>query len=198
MISGDYPYMTTAQRSSPAQESVVQLLCAVTRRCCVENVSGNDQDIDAVVVDRFREPVQKGFVFFVPFSAVEGAAEMPVGRVEDFHLFYWSLFAGSGLLECRRPFSRSPGEAVLRIIPFFMEDTSGKLPFIVGLFSRCVNCRGFLFSTSAVLWPEILLRHTNIVLLHYNTYKEDSSHSPEPYNRRMHIREPAIGGSVNP
>ena len=104
MISGNYHHMATAQRGSPAQESVVQLLCAVARCRCVENVSGNDQDVDSTVVDRIREPVQKGFVFFVAFSAVEGAAEMPVGGVEDFHLEFIGTLCG-----LEKMFPRSKG-----------------------------------------------------------------------------------------
>ena len=85
MVSGDHHHVAATEGSRPAEEAVIQLLRPVARRSGVENVARHHQDVDPVVPDRLGQPVQKGFVFLVPFSAVEGAAEMPVRRVEDFH-----------------------------------------------------------------------------------------------------------------
>ncbi|MPM22735.1 hypothetical protein SDC9_69193 [bioreactor metagenome] len=85
MVSGDHHHMAATEGSRPAEEAVIQLLRPVARRSGVENVARHHQDVDPVVPDRLGQPLQKGFVFLVPFSAVEGAAEMPVRRVEDSH-----------------------------------------------------------------------------------------------------------------
>ena len=67
----------------PAEETVVEFLRPVARRAGVEDVPGDDQNVDALLPDGVGEPVQKGREGFVALAAVQRAAEMPVRGMQN-------------------------------------------------------------------------------------------------------------------
>ena len=71
-----------AERHDPAEEAVIQLLRTVAWGAGIEHVSGDDQYVNVSVADRIRQPVEEGGKGFVAPAPVEGAPDMPVGRMQ--------------------------------------------------------------------------------------------------------------------
>ena len=71
-----------AERHDPAEEAVIQLLRTVAWGTGIEHVSGDDQYVNVPVADRIRQPVEEGGKGFVAPAPVEGAPDMPVGRMQ--------------------------------------------------------------------------------------------------------------------
>lgn len=67
------------------QETIVLGLCPVAWRCCVENVAGNQQNINLVLGQGTKQPVQETIEFVVSFAPVQAAAQVPVRGVKQFH-----------------------------------------------------------------------------------------------------------------
>ena len=66
----------------PAEEAVIQLLRTVAWGAGIEHVSGDDQYVNVPVADRIRQPIEEGGKGFVAPAPVEGAPDMPVGRMQ--------------------------------------------------------------------------------------------------------------------
>ena len=71
-----------AERHDPAEEAVIQLLRTVAWGTGIEHVSGDDQYVNVPVADCIRQPVEEGGKGFVAPAPVEGAPDMPVGRMQ--------------------------------------------------------------------------------------------------------------------
>ena len=71
-----------AERHDPAEEAVIQLLRTVAWGAGIEHVSGDDQYVNVPVADCIRQPVEERGKGFVAPAPVEGAPDMPVGRMQ--------------------------------------------------------------------------------------------------------------------
>ena len=67
-----------------AEEVVVERLGAVRRVAAVEDVASDDEGVGVFCAEGGKQPVEEGALFVVAFAAVEGAAEVPVGGVDEF------------------------------------------------------------------------------------------------------------------
>ncbi len=86
MVSGNNHDMAAGRSGYAAQEAVIEFLRAIARTAGVENIARDHQDVYPLTEDGFRQPAQKSFEFIVALPTVQGAPDMPVRRVEDFHL----------------------------------------------------------------------------------------------------------------
>ena len=68
----------------PAEETVVEFLRTVTWSSGVKNITGHQQGVDVVFINRLRQPVQKSLKLIVALSAVQSTPNMPVGCVKNF------------------------------------------------------------------------------------------------------------------
>jgi hypothetical protein len=59
----------------------------VAGRAVVKHIPGHQKHVDVFVLDEGRQPVKKGFVFFVAFPAIQGTTKVPVGGVKKLHGF---------------------------------------------------------------------------------------------------------------
>ena len=57
----------------------------ISRSAGVKDVTGHQQSINFILLNRLRYPTQKSFEFLVAFSAVKVASDVPVGCVESSH-----------------------------------------------------------------------------------------------------------------
>ncbi len=85
VIARDYHHLAVGSGSRPAEKPVVQFLGPVAGGGAVEDIAGNEEGIDILLFNETGQPVQERLAFFVSFPAVEGAAKMPVGGVDNFH-----------------------------------------------------------------------------------------------------------------
>ena len=85
VIAGDDDDMPAGRADGSPQKTVIQFLRTGRWRAVVEYVARHQQGADFVPPDCFGQPVQKGFEFVITLSAVQRAAEVPVGSVKDFH-----------------------------------------------------------------------------------------------------------------
>ena len=66
-----------------AQEPEPGLLGTRGRVGGVEDVAGDQQRVDPLLVDRVQQPVEEAAMLDVPRHVVQRMAEMPVGRVQE-------------------------------------------------------------------------------------------------------------------
>ena len=77
-----------------AKETVIQFLGMVAGGAAVEQGFLYQEHSDVFALDERRQPVQKGLKLFISLASIKGAANVPVGRVENLHGFS-SLFIKS-------------------------------------------------------------------------------------------------------
>lgn len=85
MVSTNYNYVATPSRGKRVEEMIVKLLRSIAWRSSVENVTCNNKRLDLLVGDLVGEPFEESRELMVSFSAIQGAADVPVGGVENFH-----------------------------------------------------------------------------------------------------------------
>ena len=84
MIAGGDNDMPTRGSTDPAEETVIKFLRTVTWSSGVKNITGHQQSVDVVLINRLRQPVQKSLKLIVALSAVQSTPNMPVGCVKNF------------------------------------------------------------------------------------------------------------------
>ena len=85
VVPGDDHHMAAARFRDPAEEAVVQFLRPTTGQAAVENVPGNQKRVHPFSRNNVEQPIEKGGEFRVSPPAVQAAAQVPGGSVEDDH-----------------------------------------------------------------------------------------------------------------
>ena len=85
MIAGDHHHMPAAGGGDPAEEAVVQFLGAVAGHSAVKDIARHQHSLYPALFDDADQPIQKGGKLSITLFAMQAAAQVPVGSMEDNH-----------------------------------------------------------------------------------------------------------------
>ncbi len=76
MISGYDDHLPARRPRHPAQKAVINLLRMAAGSAVIKDIARYKQNINVFCFDKSRQPVQEYFVFIIPFSVMERAADV--------------------------------------------------------------------------------------------------------------------------
>ena len=81
VIACGHHNMFAAGRGQLGQKVVVKFLSAVARRGGIENITGDQEDIDGSIPDGLDQPIEENLEFLITRLVVERSAQVPIGSV---------------------------------------------------------------------------------------------------------------------